>query len=538
MEHNGSAINDDQEKAEVLNSFFAECFNSSLPSLSSGENFCSNEEDDVCPDDFLCYEEEVLELLQSIDTTKANGPDGISGTMLKATAYAIFPSVTALFNKSIRSGIVPTKWKEANVTPIPKGSNTSSVSNYRPISLLSVLSKLLERHMHSLIHRYLMTYHPLAIQQWGFQPHKSTVSALLDATHKWSNFLDKGLEVVVVCFDLKKAFDSVPHRALIDKMKSIGLHPYLVRWTANYLTGRSQRVVLNGSSSSLLPVISDVPQGSVLGPLLFLIYIDGCANTPLNSDNDVTLYADDLSLFRPIRSPEDYDRLQEDINNLATWVTASLLTFNAMKCKYLLLSRRRSHAVIPQLYLSETPLVRVFKYKYLGVIFTADLSWSEHIQSISSKAKRLLGVLYRQFYRYSSGLTLATLYKSLVRPHLEYASPVWNPYLDKDIELLESVQKMALKICTKNWNSSYEENLAIVSLTSLAQRRDHLSLCYFYKLVHNLFCFPEAPLIPYTHTKFTRAGSKKLFVPMYQPFSISILCRLICSNKLYIVYHG
>ena len=269
--------------------------------------------------------------------------------MFKATAYAIFPSVTALFNKSIRSGIVPTKWKEANVTPIPKGLNTSSVSNYRPISLLSVLSKLLERHMHSLIHRYLMTYHPLAIQQWGFQPHKSTVSALLDATHKWSNFLDKGLEVVVVFFDLKKAFDSVPHRALIDKMKSIGLHPYLVRWTANYLTGRSQQVVLNGSSSSLLPVISGVPQGSVLGPLLFLIYIDGCANTPLNSDSDVTLYADDLSLFRPIRSPEDYDRLQEDINNLATWVTASLLTFNAMKCKYLLLSRRRSHAVIPQL---------------------------------------------------------------------------------------------------------------------------------------------------------------------------------------------
>ena len=341
-----------------------------------------------------------------------------------------------------------------------------------------------------------MTYHPLAIQQWGFQPHKSTVSALLDATHKWSNFLDKGLEVVVVFFDLKKAFNSVPHRALIDKMKSIGLHPYLVRWTANYLTGRSQRVVLNGSSSSLLPVISGVPQGSVLGPLLFLIYIDGCANTPLNSDSDVTLYADDLSLFRPIRSPEDYDRLQEDINNLATWVTASLLTFNAMKCKYLLLSRRRSHAVIPQLYLSETPLERVFKYKYLGVIFTADLSWSEYIQSISSKAKRLLGVLYRQFYRYSSGLTLATLYKSLVRPHLEYASPVWNPYLDKDIKLLESVQKMALKICTKNWNSSYEENLAIVSLTSLAQRRDHLSLCYFYKLVNNFFVSLRLPSYP------------------------------------------
>ena len=324
--------------------------------------------------------------------------------------------------------------------------------------------------MHGLIYQYLLAYHPLAIQQWGFQPYKSTVSALLDATYKWSSFLDEGLEVCIVFFNLKKAFDSVPHQALIDKMKGIGLPPLIVRWIANYLTGRTQQIVLNGSSSSLLPVTSGVPQGSVLGPLLFLIYINGCSNTTLNDDSDVTLYTDDLSLFHAIRSPEDYDKLQEDINELAAWVTTSLLTFNAVKYKYLLLSRRRNQAEIPQLYLRENPLERVFKYKYLGVIFTADLSWSEHIQSISSKAKRLLGVLYRQFYRYSSSSTLTTLYKSLIQPHLEYTSPVWNPYLDKDIKLLESVQKMALKICTGNWSSSYEENLTTVSLTSLAQR--------------------------------------------------------------------
>ena len=172
---------------------------------------CSSEEDSLCPDDFLCDEDEVLELLLSIDTTKTNGPDGISGLMLKATANAIFPSVTALFNKSIRSGTIPNKWKQANVTLIPKGSNFSNVSNYRPISLLSILSKLLERHMHGLIYQYLLANHPLAIKQWGFQPHKSTVSALPDATYKWSNFLDIGLEVCIVYFDLKKAFDSVPH---------------------------------------------------------------------------------------------------------------------------------------------------------------------------------------------------------------------------------------------------------------------------------------------------------------------------------------
>ena len=141
LDHNGSAIHDDQEKVKILNCFSAECFNSSLPPLSSEENVCSSEEDSLCPDDFLCDEEEVLELLLSIDTTKANGPYGISGLMLKATANAIFPSVTALFNKSIRSERIPNKWKQANVTPIPKGSNSSSVSNYRPIYLFTLNSQ-------------------------------------------------------------------------------------------------------------------------------------------------------------------------------------------------------------------------------------------------------------------------------------------------------------------------------------------------------------------------------------------------------------
>ena len=155
-----------------------------------------------------------------------------------------------------------------------------------------------------------------------------------------------------------------------------------------------------------------------------MIYIDGCANTPINRDSDVNLFADDLSLFRPVQNLEDYDRLQEDIHNLATWVNANLLTFNEVKCKYLLLSRRRSHTVVPPLYLHNTSLERVFKYTYLGIIFTADLSWPEHIQSISSKAKKLLGILYRKFYSHSSTLTLLTLYRSIVRPRLEYASPV------------------------------------------------------------------------------------------------------------------
>ena len=387
--------------------------------------------------------------------------------------------------------------------------------------------------MHGLMYKHLLLYHPIAIQQWGFQPCKSTVSALVDVTHQWSRRLDNGAEVCVVYFDLKKVFDSVPHRTLINKLSDIGFPPHLIQWTANYLTDRSQHVVLNGSSSSSLPVVSGVPQGSVLGPLLFLIYIDDCMNTPLNINSDVTLYADDLSLYRVINCSEDYTRLQEDIDELSTWVNSSLLTLNALKCKYMVLSRRRSCAVIPQqLYLQGTPLDKVSKYKYLGVTFTTDLNWSEHIHSISMKSKKPLGLLYRQFYKYSSNKALLTLNTSLIRPHLEYASPVWNPHLAKDIKLLESVQKMALKICTKCWSESYENNLASLSLPTLAQRRDHLSLCYFYKLANNYFSFPGAPLTHNTTSRFTRAASRSLFVLPFAKtnnFMYSFFPRTICK---------
>ena len=149
----------------------------------------------------------------------------------------------------------------------------------------------------------------------------------------------------------------------------------------------------------------------------------------------------------------------------------------------MVLSRRRSCAVIPQqLYLQGIPLDKVSKYKYLGVTSTTDLNWSEHIHSVSMKSKKLLGLLYRQFYKHSSNKALLILYMSLIRPHLEYASPIWNPHPAKDINLLESVQKMALKICTKCWSESYENNLASLSLPTRAQRRDHLSLCMFINL--------------------------------------------------------
>ena len=269
LSHNGTVASTSVEKASMLNTFFGDCFNHRVSPLDF-QDMDQLEPFSCCPDDLLCSVEEIQWLLEHLDTSKSNSPDGISARMLKLTAPSIAPSITNLFNVSIQTGCFPALWKTSNIVPVPKSNNHHVPSNYHPISLLPILGKLIEHHIHFLITEHLSSCHPISESQWGFQVGKSTVSALLATTHDWLQHLEAGQDVCAVFFNLKTAFDSVPHRSLLDTLKLLNLHPVLIRWICSYLMGRAQRVVIDGESSEPIHVLSGVPQGSVLGPLLFL----------------------------------------------------------------------------------------------------------------------------------------------------------------------------------------------------------------------------------------------------------------------------
>ena len=376
--------------------------------------------------------------------------------MLKQTSASIVPSLTKLFNLSLRTGTFPDEWKNARVVPIPKSGDLSLPTNYCPTSILPVVSKLLERHMYKLIHEHMSVHSPISVHQWGFSEGKSTTSALISFTHDCLQHLDNGEEACSVFFDISKAFDTVSHAPLMDKLTSTNVNPHIAKWVHSYLSNRSQHVVVNGCVSVVLPVISSVPQGSVLGPYLFLVYINKIVDA-ISVDSKIVMFADDIALYRPIRSSFDFALLQLDVDAICNWISLNYLTLNILKCCYMIYTRKR-YPTLPTvpLVVNNHTLAKVDNFKYLGVNLSTKLSWSEHVNCITTKARRLVGLLYRRFYGHLGTHIMVKLYTTIICPHLEYACTVWSPYLQKDIQSLENIQKFALRVSTIQWTADYE----------------------------------------------------------------------------------
>ena len=347
-------------------------------------------------------------------------------------------------NLSLSHGVVPVLWKRANVNPVFKKDNPTLAENYRPISLLCIVSKVLER---CIFNHCYPHFAPLLYNlQHGFLRGKSTVTQLLEVYHDILDMVAGGQEIDVIHLDLSKAFDKVPHDLLLTKLHRHGISGTALRWFEGYLSNRQQRVVLEGTFSDWLPVTSGVPQGSILGPLLFLVFANEMPSY-VQHGSSLALFADDSKLYRPLGSVSSSALLQSDLDGLHSWSSDHRMTFNTTKCKVLRMSKRRScRKPLNTYYLGEEILSHSPETSDLGISVSGNCTWTSHIEQMCSKANRVLGLVKRPCGRDIRDVqTRKLLYTALVRPLLEYSSSVWSPYFVKHRRLIENIQRRATK---------------------------------------------------------------------------------------------
>ena len=303
----------------------------------------------------------------------------------------IAPSLCKIFNKSLQLGSLPSDWKVANVVPVHKKGAKDHVENYCPISLLSIVSKVFERCVLNSIKDHL--YQVISPKQLGFCTGRSCVTNLLEALDHIGSLLDSGSQVYTIYLDMSKAFDKVSHRRLVHKLIQVGFGGNLLNWFCSYLSVRRHRVTVLGATSEDLPVTSGVPQGSILGPALFLLYVNDLPED-ISSNSRVLMFADDTKAFREIKTLGDVSSLQKDIGKLTTWSQSSGLLFNEAKCKAQHITRK-TKPILSSYKLNNTALELYAAEKDLSVWISKDLTWYKQVNEKSSRANKLLGYLKR-----------------------------------------------------------------------------------------------------------------------------------------------
>jgi len=387
--------------------------------------------------------------------------------------------LTILFKASYSAGVLPADWKCANISPIFKKGSKSDVNNYRPVSLTSVPCKIMESIIRDVLVTHTENNSLITKHQHGFMTGRSCLTNLLEAFESWTRILDAGFGIDIIYLDYRKAFDTVPHSRLLAKLQGYGISGPVLKWIEAFLTGRLMRVMVNGNSSSWVEVVSGVPQGSVLGPLLFLLFVNDLPDWVKSS---IKMFADDTKLWSTIRSASDGKMLQDDLNSLKNWSDKWLLKFNPEKCKVM----HVGHSIPTEYTLQEDDktfkLESVDKEKDLGIYVTNNMKAATQCKAAAQKAMNVLRTIKRHFFRIDEP-TFLILYKSYVRPHLEYCVQAWSPHFRKDIACLEQVQKRATKLVSGLKNLRYEDRLQRLKLTTLEKRRLRGDLIEAFKIM-------------------------------------------------------
>ena len=466
---------EDREKAEILQHQFSSVFTIEPPGeIPRIQQRCS-----TSIPVFNITEKDVKSKLSNLNPNKSFGPDDIHAVLLIELADILAKPLAHLFNETMRRKELPSDWKRAFISAIFKKGSKSHAENYRPISLTSIVCKVMESFIRDAILEHMMQHNLLSTKQHGFIIGRSTVTQLLHYLDKCAEIAAKGNVVDSIYLDFQKAFDTVPHRRLMGKLEAYGINGPVLEWVREYLHGRTQVVVVNGEQSHEARVISGIPQGTVLGPLLFVIYINDLLD---NISSSGFLYADDTKIFRKISSKNDALSLQADIDKLEEWSESWLLKFHPDKCHVLSLGKLENTQYTHRYRICQQEMEHVFDEKDLGVIFDTDMSFHEHITSKVNKASSILGLIRRSF-TFLDCDSFKKLYCAFVRPHLEYGQSVWSPHLKRDIDALENVQIRATKLVDGLSNLTYAERLERLDLPTLAYRRLRGDLIEMFKHV-------------------------------------------------------
>ena len=402
----------------------------------------------------------------------------------------------------------PTAWKEALVVPVYKKGNRSQLINYCPIALLSAVGKVCEQLVQVQLQKLLSTY--LSDNQSGFRKGDSTSHQLFRLAQTWSDALDSRKLVGVVFFDLAKIFEKVPHRALLAKLEAVGLRGGALHWITSYLSNRTQQTRVGSCVSEPAEILSGVPQGAILSPLLFTVYANDIFKY---SSSSVNLFADDTSSFIIDSSRKClaiHLQLQAEVENLSAWFSKWLLSVNVHKSAMLVLSSRSKHPERLSIRIGDSVIPQVCHYKHLGVTLSESLSWSAHIDAICSKTAQRIGLICRHGSRQPK-IVIQRMYTACVRPAMEYSSVAWFGLSLGNAEHLEHIQRRAAGLIVGEQPRSttpHDLLLCRAGLPTLFSRLN-ITLCLLaYDFVHHRLP-PPPPPPPHCMNAFQAWGPTK-----------------------------
>ena len=496
-----------ETSAEVLNSVFCKVFsepdtNYDIDNVDaffsvcdsdivskSGDNTTEEPENDssgppIIPD-FCITEDQVRRSINEQSLSSARGPDGFPAALLKNCKESLTPFLTKLFNHSLSSGEVPLNFCKAIVKPLLKsGKKKTDKSGFRPIALTSLLSKAMERCLRSVIQEHLESNNLLTPHQHGFRAGRSCLSQLLQHYDE-TVALEAEDNLDVVYLDYAKAFDKVDIGILSSRLLSKGISGKLGCWIHNWLSGRTQCVVVDGQSSSEARVTSGVPQGLVLGPVLFLVMIDSIADCGISSW--IRIFADDTRIGNRVRNEEDAAGVQEDLDVIYSWQCSSNMCFNCDKFEVIQITvneelKGNYNYLTPS---QEALIERKSSVKDLGVIMSESGDFEEHIKSVITKVRRLMSWVKRCFVS-RSPVFMKFIWRTYIQPHLDYASQLWSPGASKELQNLEALQRTFSSWISDSQDSDYWQRLVKYKLNSIERRFERYKIILTWKILEGL----------------------------------------------------